>query len=128
MTGASESANQPSVEVVTLTATERIPPLVNASVTAGANLLTASPAPVTTTTTFRIFVAFSAAGVLSAVLTVPGVPSPLVLALNANNNLSANALYAFDIRMEKGWTFNLRYSAAGTALLVDVCEVNAASS
>jgi len=66
----------------------------------------------------RIVCSFDTAGVLRAKLTRNGVTK--TLNYNAGASLAANALYAFDLPVKKGDSFNLRYSVAAVAHYIEV--------
>jgi len=69
--------------------------------------------------TMRIVAQVTIAGILRASITRSAITKSLNL--NQNGALSASALYAFDIPVKSGDTFNLRYSA--TTGTIDYCEV-----
>jgi len=95
--------------------------LINASVTANTDILSSSISPEHSPATFRIYVSFSASGVLSLVRTKNG--TTVVEQLNAGNSLNANCAYAFDILVEGDEQINLRYSVDATLLRLIIIEI-----
>lgn len=69
--------------------------------------------------TMRVTVQVSVAGVLRTRITRSA--ATISGNLNSSFNLTASSLYAFDIPVKAGDTFNLRYSV--TAGNIDYCEV-----
>ena len=68
---------------------------------------------------FRIFVCADTAGVLK--VKVGGE----LFELNEGNNLTANALYAFDVVVAKHHTFNLQYSTDAVFKYLCIVEMKA---
>jgi hypothetical protein len=93
----------------------------NTAVTANTNVFSSDLSPTSTPTTFRIYVCFSASGVLTVKRTRAGVT--ISEQLNGGSPLSANAAYAFDIPVESGESINLQYSVDAVALKLTVIEV-----
>ena len=96
---------------------------------AGTNWLGADLVPVNTPTTFRIMVAVSIGGNLSAVITNGGNTQVLLFNAIAGPALVAGALYTFEMLVAAGDTVNFRYSAAAPGATIQkliVEEVDAA--
>ena len=93
----------------------------NTAVGAAADFFAAALLPTNTPTTFRIYVALNAAGLLYVRRTEGGVTVDEYL--NSGNALNANAAYMFDILVRIGQTINLRHSVGGTILCCIVEEV-----
>jgi len=66
----------------------------------------------------RVVCAFDTAGVLRAKITRAGVTK--VLDYKEGGTLTANSLYAFDLPVKSGDLFNLRYSVAAIAHIIEV--------
>lgn len=69
--------------------------------------------------TIRVTFQATVAGILRVVLTRSGTTK--TLNLNTNSNLTASAIYSFDIPVKSGDLINLRYSQTGGT--IDYCEV-----
>ena len=74
---------------------------------------------------FRVSVSFDGAGAFSARVTKSA--TTVGVDLNGGTNLTANALYTFDLPVHTGDTVNFRYSATATMLLMRVQELEAAT-
>lgn len=98
----------------------------NTAVLANTNFFGANLAPVTTPTTFRIYVVLSVSGVLS-VIRKNGAPT-VAEQMNAGNALAANAAYVFDIPVSAGDTINLQTSVGATILKCSVRELDGATA
>jgi len=92
---------------------------------AGNDIIAAGLAPLNTPCNFRVEAAFSAGGVLDAVITQGGVP--LVVHLNGGVALNVNALYRFNLMVNATDTINFRYGAGCTILTFKVQEIIAAA-
>ena len=94
----------------------------SAAVVAATDILAAAVGPTTPPCLFRIAVALDAAGVFSVQHTKGGV----TVATNflAGGNLTANALYFFDMLVHSGDTVNFQYSVPATLLVLRVQEIN----
>lgn len=93
----------------------------NEAVSADTDIFSTVLSPTYPTTVFRVYACFDAAGVLSVRRTYGG--TTVSEKLNAGADLSADCAYAFDVSVLEDQTINLRYSAAATALVLNVSEV-----
>lgn len=93
----------------------------NEAVLANTDFFEDDLAPTRAPTTFRIYVALDAAGVLNVMRAEGGVQ--VTEHLNENNNLAADCAYEFNITVLSGQTINLQYSANATILSCIVIEV-----
>jgi len=66
----------------------------------------------------RVMCAFDTAGILRAKITRAGVTK--VLDYKEGGTLTANSIYAFDLPVKAGDLFNLRYSVAAIAHIIEV--------
>jgi len=93
----------------------------NTAVGAAADIFATPLSPTNSPATFRIYVCFDTAGVLTVRRTRNGVT--VSEQLNSGIALTANAAYIFDIIVQEGDTINLRHSAGATILYLIVLEV-----
>jgi hypothetical protein len=123
--GSVDIANTPSVAI---SSPSLVPvnkaTIFNTAVSAATNILATALSPTNTPTRFRIYAAFSAAGILSVERTSGS--TTVAEQLNSGNALTANASYLFDIVVESSQTINLQYSVAATALELSVDEIDMA--
>jgi len=94
----------------------------NDAVTADTDIFGSNLTPTNSPTTFRIYVCFDAAGVLTVRRTSGG--TTVSEQLNSGTTLTANAAYIFDVPVESGESINLQYSVNATALKIMVLEVS----
>jgi len=73
----------------------------------------------------RITVALDTATALTAVITRD--TTTITADYNRGNSLNANALYAWDINLKAGDSFNLRCGADATVLMATVSEIDYAA-
>jgi len=97
----------------------------NKSVTAATDILSRDLTPTNTPCLFRIMVCLGTAGVFSAMVTKDS--STQQLKLNSAGNLTADAVYLFDILVHSGDTVNFQHSAAATLKVLRVQEIVSAS-
>jgi hypothetical protein len=95
----------------------------NVAVAADTDILAAALPPLNYPTLFRVMVAFSAAGILRAIIT-KGVDTQTVN-FNSGNNLAAASVYVFDLLVHNGGSVNFRYSVAATLQVLRVQEIDA---
>ncbi|MBA7591253.1 hypothetical protein ES708_33405 [subsurface metagenome] len=93
----------------------------NLSVTADTNILSQSLTPLNTPCLFRIMVCLGTAGVFSAMVTK--ADSTQQLKFNSASNLTADAVYIFDILVNSGDTVNFQHSATATLKVLRVQEI-----
>lgn len=91
------------------------------SVTADTNILSSALAPSNPPCLFRIMVCLDTAGVFSAMVTKDG--STQQLKFNSASNLTADAVYIFDILVHDGDTVNFQHSATATLKVLRVQEI-----
>jgi len=96
----------------------------NEAVGAGADIFATALSPTLSLTTFRIYVCFDTAGILTVRRTRDSVT--VSEQLNGGANLNANCAYMFDIVVQSGETINLQHSAGGQILCLKVEEVGGA--
>lgn len=93
----------------------------NESVVANTNIFDSDLEPTGSYSTFRIYAAFNAAGILIVRRTRAGVT--VSEELNSGAALVADAAYMFDILVETGDSINIRYGAAATCLSLKILEI-----
>ncbi len=96
----------------------------NAAVTADTDILAAALSPLNYPTLFRVMAAFSVTGIFRATIT-KGANTQTV-DFNSGNNLTAGAVYIFDLLIHAGGSVNFRYSVNATLQVLRVQEVDAA--
>ena len=85
------------------------------------DILAAALAPSKPPSLFRVFAAFSLAGILRATITRGG--NTQVVDFNEGVALVANGLYGFDLGAHDGDTVNFRYSVNATIIVLRVIEI-----
>ena len=93
----------------------------NQAILANTDIFTTALGPTQDPTTFRIYAAFNAGGVLTVRRTVGAVT--VSENLNGGAALAANSSYFFDIAVQYGETINIWYSVGATCLNLKVWEV-----
>ena len=97
----------------------------NVSVTADINILSSDLTPANTPCLFRIMVCLDTAGVFSAKITKSD--DSQTVKLNSASNLTADALYIFDLLVHSGDSVNFQHSANATLKVFRVQEIVAAT-
>lgn len=93
----------------------------NIPVTSDTDILSQSLTPTNTPCLFRTMVCLGTTGTFSAMVTKGG--STQQLELNSATNLTADAVYIFDILVHSGDTVNFQHSAAATLKVLRVQEI-----
>ena len=99
----------------------------NLSVTAATDILSTTIAPGggRTAVVFRIQVCCDTAGVFSARITKD--TTTVGANFNSGSNLTANAIYIFDLLVHANDTVNFQHSATGIMLVLRIQEIGAAA-
>lgn len=97
----------------------------NVSVTADTDILSSKITPSNTPCLFRIMVCLNTAGVFSAMITKSD--SEQQLKFNAAGNLTADAVYIFDVLVHSGDSVNFQHSTNATLKVLRVQEIVSAT-
>ena len=89
--------------------------------TADTDILSQSLTPTNTPCLFRIMVCLGTTGAFSAMVTRGG--STQQLKFNSASNLTADAVYIFDLLVHDGDTVNFQHSATATLKVLRVQEI-----
>ena len=93
----------------------------NTAIGAAANFFTPALAPTSSPCTFRIYMAFDTAGIISIQRTSGGVT--VAERLNQATALTVNSAYIFDIMVQEDDTINIQHAAGAQILYCLVVEI-----